>query len=139
MTLLEEFAQLLAQLGHGVYTNQVGDTIFLERLPPDPDEAVALARYGGAASDSKLPQDEIRLQARVRGSMTDTRSGEQRAQAIYDDLHGLSNRALPGGTWLELCVGVQGGPVYMGPDEHDRNEYAVSFRASLHRQTANRP
>lgn len=140
MTVTEEFALLLDQLDIGIYDNAgiTGD-IFLSRLPPQPDAAIAVARYGAGESDSKLPYDTVNLQFRVRGSNTDVRAGEARAQAIYDALQGMSSRTLPGGTWLALCVGVQGGPVDIGPDQHDRSEWTVNMRVELERRTTNRP
>ncbi|MDT5016712.1 MAG: hypothetical protein QOD39_2872, partial [Mycobacterium sp.] len=75
-----------------------------------------------------------------RGTAGDYRTGEQTAQAIYDQLHGLENRYLtPGGTWLVLMVGAQGGPIPLGFDEHNRPEWTVNMRAELARATANRP
>lgn len=140
MTLTEEFARLLHQLGLGVYddTGVTGD-IYLDRLPPEPDAGFAVVRYGAGEADSKLPYEEINLQVRVRGPAGDARVAERRAQAVYDALHGLSNRELPGGTQLMLAVGNQGGPIRLGPDQHDRPEYTVNLRAELHRPTTNRP
>lgn len=138
MTLLEEFATLAALLGLGTYSPTPPSTIFLKKLPDGPDSAIAIARYGGGESDAKLGYDEIRLQVRVRGPNTDYRIAETLAQAVYDQLHGLHDRTLPGGTWLTLMVGVQGGPVDLGEDEHGRPEYTVNFRAEVARATANR-
>lgn len=140
MTVTEEFAKLLAQLQLGVY-DDVGTTgdVFLGRLPPQPDAATAVARYGAGESDSRLPYDTINLQFRIRGASTDYRAAEARAQAVYDALHGLASRTLPGGTWLALCVGLQGGPIDIGLDDHDRPEWTVNMRVELERHTANRP
>ena len=118
MTLLEEFAALAAELGLGTYRadGTPGGTIFLAGLPSTPDEAIAIGRYGGSEADTRLPYDEPRLQFRVRGISADVRTAEARAQAVYDALHGLGMRTLPGGTWLQLAVAAQGGPIYIGPD-----------------------
>jgi hypothetical protein len=139
VTITEEFARLLAELGLGTY-DDAGTTgsIFLKRLPPAPDAALAVSRYGAGASDAGLPYDTVNLQVRVRGSNTDVRNAENRAQAVYDAVHGLGSRDLPGGTWLVLCAGLQGGPIDMGADELDRAEYAVNFRAEVERVTAHR-
>lgn len=139
MTVTEEFARLLATLGLGVYDDTgPGGDIFLKRLPPEPDAALAVSRYGAGESDAGLPYDTVNIQVKVRGSNTDARDAETRAQAVYDALHGLASRDLPGGTWLVLCVGVQGGPVDMGVDERGRDQYVVNLRAQLERVTANR-
>lgn len=137
MTLLEEFATLLQLLGLGTYAD-TGSTIFLKKLPTSPDTAIAVARYGAGEADAKLGYDPVSLQFRVRGPNTDYRIAEASAQAVYDALHGLHDRMLPGGTWLVLMVGVQGGPVDLGEDEHGRPEYVVNVRTEVARATANR-
>lgn len=139
MSLDEEIATLLGTLGLGTYLpDAVGGTIFLGDLPPDPDVAIAVRLYGGTESDSKLPYDTSSVQFKVRGDI-DFRTAKNRAQAVYDQLHGLSTRDLaPGGTWLVLCVGINGGPVYLGTDDLGRHEHAVNFRMELERHTAHR-
>ncbi|GAB3437487.1 minor capsid protein [Actinophytocola sediminis] len=139
MTVTEEFARLLAELGLGTYDDAgtTGD-IFLKRLPPEPAAALAVSRYGAGESDAGLPYDTVNVQVRIRGTNTDARDAESRAQAVYDALHGLGSRDLPGGTWLVLCVGLQGGPIDMGADELGHGEYSVNVRAELERVTANR-
>lgn len=139
MTVTEEFAQLLDVLGVGSYepTSTTG-TVFLGKLPDSPALAVAVARYPGGESDSKLGYDEVRIQFRVRGPHNDYRVGEAKAQQVYDELHGLSNRELPGGTWLSLCTGVQSGPIDMPPDETHRPQWAVNMQAEVERLTRHR-
>lgn len=136
MSLLDEIAQFLAQLGVANYQpdDTTGDT-YLARLPVQPDEALAVARYGGTESDAHLGWDEPSIQVRVRGPNTDPRVAEDRAQAVYDALEGISDRLMPAGTWLSSCIGSQGGPVYIGPDETGRHEYTVNFRFHI-RNTA---
>lgn len=136
MTLLEEFATLLAQRGHGTYEDD-GGTIFLAALPSTPDRCIAVARYAGGESDSRLPYDEVNLQVRVRGT-ADPTTAEGAAQDVYDDLHGLGMLTLPGGTWLQLAVGNQGGPIYIGRDQNGRHEFTVNLRAEVRRPTPHR-
>lgn len=139
MTLLEEFAQLLADRGLGVFhaDGSAGGTIFLAALPTAPDRCKAIATYGGAESSVLLDYDEPRVQIRCRGTK-DPRTAEADAQAVYDALHGLGYFTLPGGTWLQLAVGIQAGPVYIGRDENGRHEYVVNIRAEVSRPSANR-
>ncbi|MGH3862506.1 minor capsid protein [Actinokineospora sp.] len=141
MTLTEEFAQLLEDLGLGDYRadGSIGGTIFLGPLPQDPDLALGVQLYGGPESDSLNSHDEPGLQIKVRGPRNDYRVGEAKAQAVYDLLHGLGRRDLVGGTWLQLAVGVNAGPAPMGRDSNDRPEWVVNFRADIDRPTANRP
>jgi hypothetical protein len=138
VTLLEEFATLAALLKLGIYSTGADSTIFVRKLPDTPDTAIAVARYGGPESDAALGYDTLSLQFRVRGPNTDYRIAEATAQQVYDKLHGLHDRALPGGTWLVLMVGVQGGPVDLGEDVHGRPEYVINLRAEVARSTPNR-
>lgn len=141
MTLLEEWAALLAELGLGTYQSDgaAGGTIYTTKLPTAPDRAIAVARYGGAESDSRNPWDEPSIQIRCRGSAADSREAETDAQAVYDRLHGLGMRELtPGGTWLQLAICGGGGPAYIGTDQNGRPEYTVNVRCDLQRSTPNR-
>lgn len=138
MTLLEEIAQLLEDLGLGTLDAATGADIFLGELRDKPDLALAVARYPGGPSDAKLGYDSVNFQVRVRGPKTDSRIAEQKAQDVYDRMVGLRNRTLPGGTWLCLCIGLQSGPVWIGKDANDRHEWTVNLGTELRRQTANR-
>lgn len=139
-TVTEQVCQLLHDLALGVYKvdGTAGGTIFETVLPDAPDEALAVARYPGPTSDSKLGYDSVNAQVRVRGSRADVRTGEAKAQAVYDAVHGLGERPLTGGGYLQLAVGNQSGPVYMGRDQNGRHEWAVNFQLELRRPTANR-
>lgn len=135
----EAFALYLHAIGLGVYNpSGTGGTLFLDELPADPEAAVALARYSAGESSASLPYDTVSVQARVRAARADRRTAAVLAQDIYDRLHGLGSVELPGGLWLCLCVGSQGGPIYLGRDANHRPEWTVNFRAELHRPTTHR-
>lgn len=139
MTPAEEFALLLHVLGLGVYApTGLNGTVFLRRLPDQPDLAIAVARYAGGEADSKLGYDEVKLQFRIRGPHNDVRIGDALAQRVYDQLHGLPSRYLPGGTWMVDCIGEQSGPIDIGTDAHHRPEWTVNMRSELQRQTVHR-
>ncbi|TQN26091.1 hypothetical protein FHX37_4629 [Haloactinospora alba] len=141
MTLTEEVANLLVSLDVGTYhaDGTPGGTIYLTALPPRPDVALAVALYGGGSEASVLhPYDEPRVQVRTRGTAEDVRTGERLAQDAYDALHGLGMRTMPGGTWLQLAVGLQSGPAYMGRDDSGRHEWTVNVRIEVQRSTPNR-
>lgn len=138
-TITEEFAQLLHNLGIGVYdtTSSTGD-IFLTSAPDTPDSAIAIARYGGSEADSLLGWDSPSVQVRIRGDNVDPRIAENRAQRVYDALQGLASRYLPNGTWLLLCVGTNSGPAYMGRDLKGRFEFVCNFRIEIRNASAQR-
>lgn len=140
MTLTEQIATLLSNLGLGSYTpaGTTGD-IYLTQAADTPDNAIAVARYGGIESDSLLGYDQPTVQIRVRGDNIDPSVSEQRAQAIYDALHGMSTRYLvPGGTYLVLCIGTSGGPIYIGTDLKNRFEWSTNFRMEIRNASAQR-
>lgn len=139
--VLDEIAHLLADVGLGVYSPTApGGDIFLGALPPDePHAALAVALYGGTdESDSHHGYDEVYAQVRVRGPQLDALSAAARAQRVYDRLHGLPRRTLHGGTIMQSCIGLMGGPVYGGLDERGCHEWTVNFRIELRRVTVNR-
>jgi hypothetical protein len=139
LTFLEEVAALLEELGLGNYESTgTGGDIFLLAMPATPDAALVLSRLPGAESDARLPYDEPVVQIRVRGIAKNAVAAEAKAQAVYDAVHGLGNRRLPGNTWLVSSVGTQAGPVYVGRDAGDRDEWSVALRMELHRPVGNR-
>lgn len=138
-TITEEIAQLLHNRGIGVYTpNDTTGDIFLTSAADTPDSTIAVARYGGTESDSLLGWDQPSVQVRVRGDNLDPRTPENRAQQVYDALHGLASTRLPNGTYLVLCVGTNAGPAYMGRDLKGRYEFVVNLRLEVRNVSLNR-
>ncbi|MGK5531535.1 minor capsid protein [Streptomyces sp. URMC 129] len=136
--LLDGLARYLHSLGLVTYdtTGTTGD-LFIGTMPPEPDAAVALTRYGGERPDPRLPYDEPRVQVRVRGG-PDPRVSEARAYAIYDALHGLSSVTLPDGTYLVTCEALQT-PAAMGRDESGRHEHVTNYELTVLAPTTHRP
>jgi len=126
MTLLEEVALYLEQLGLGTYKTTTGGTIYLLKLPQSPDECMAITFYPGPESDGGLQYDSPRCQIRCRGTKNDRTRGYALAKSVYDALHGQGSQHLPGGTWMVQCLGWQGGPAPMGFDGNDRDEWVVN-------------
>lgn len=138
---LEDIATLLDTLGVGTYKadGSAGGTIFLLKYPDDPDEAIAVATYGGPESSSLQPYDMVSVQVRCRGSKTDARTGYDTAAAVYSHLHGLGQRPLVSGDRLGLAVCTQSAPVYIGTDQVNRAEFTVNTRMRIEHPTVNRP
>jgi hypothetical protein len=104
---------------------------FIERLPSTPDAAVALYTSAGDEADTKLPYDQPRFQIVVRGGADPTVSLD-RAQAIYDTLHGAGPVTLPNGIDVIDIIAVQSGPVALGTDDNQRHRHSLNFRAEHH-------
>jgi len=134
MTLVEEIAWLLDELGVATFDPETpaGNQVFIGRLPESPDTAIAIARYSGVEAPIGH-YDEPQIQFRVRGPATDARVAQNLAQAVYDAMHGLGTRYLAGGTWLQLAVGTQSGPIDIGQDEHGRPELTINVRLDVSR------
>lgn len=133
MTETEEWAQLLEDLALGTYSpTSAGGDVFLFTLPDTPHAALAVACYSGGTGSARPGAPRSRnVQVRVRGAKGDVRTGEARATAVHAALHGLGQRALPGGTWLSLLWSPQDGPTWIGRDAQDRPEWTSNFRAEL--------
>lgn len=144
MSLLEGLAQYAQQLGHGVYRRgspyEVDEVaIVLSGVIPAPARLLVITAYpGGPEPDSKLPFDEPYVQWRIRGT-SDEADTRQRAQALYDDLHGLGPVTLPNGVLVMSIIAVQSGPIPLGRDDAGRHEATVNTRIDHHHPTALRP
>jgi hypothetical protein len=141
--LLDGLARYLHGQGLAVYDPtgavEAADwSLFLEAMPPQGDLVIGLWLYAAGESDAANPWDETNLQVRVRAG-EDPRVSRARAKAIYDRLHGLGPLTLPDGTWLQLAVGTQGGPIPLGPDSNGRHEHTVNFRIEFDSPSLNRP
>jgi len=109
----------------------VSGDMFVEHLPDQPRDAVALMSTGGPEEPSVLhPFDTRTFQVLVRGG-ADPRPPKARAWAIYGALQGLSNTELPDGTWVVGIGAIQAGPIRLGPDENNRHMFSLNFWARV--------
>lgn len=106
-------------------------------MPTSPDLAVGIWPTAGPESSTKAGYDERGIQVRTRGT-TDPRTGYDLGVEIYDELHGLKQVTLPGGTLVVRCAGVQSEPVSIGEDSNGRHEYTINFRLEVRNPTPNR-
>lgn len=132
MTLLEEIIAYL-----DLRALDIGQR-FPAAMPTAPDRCVVVARYGGPESSLADDFDEPRLQFRVRGPTSDPRIAERDAETVYRAVHGLRRFYLPGGTWLQLAVALQSGPVFIGLDKNSRPEYTINVRCEIRQPATNR-
>jgi len=135
MTLEEEWAQLLDDLGLGTYRPDGGD-IFIGAMPPTPDEAIVVTEYAsGGEPNVRRPHDSVSIQFRVRGTRNPAAS-RARVDALYSALHGWSG-LLPGGTRVMLAV-AKTTPAGIGMDANGRHEHVLNLRAEIRRPTQHR-
>jgi hypothetical protein len=93
------------------------------KLPPSPDTAVAL-RVMPAVADVSSPFSTFLMQALVRGLPNDADSASNLADAVRDNLLGLTD------TWFGGTHVVQvrfSGQVDLDPDESDRDQWSLKL------------
>lgn len=139
-TITQQWAALLHELGLGTYRPDAsGGDVFLGGLPRDPAAALAVTLPGaGSPADGRNGYDEPALLVRVRGEPHDWVGAERRAQAVWDALHGLGKRVLPGGLRVERCFAVAQGPTYVTRDDQSRHEWSVQMSTELRRPSTGR-
>lgn len=137
--LLDGIARWAAGLGLATYDpTGTGGDLFIDLMPPQPDEVTVLGTYGLGEPDPLNADDEVGLQTRHRGpSSGDPRPSRARANDWYSALHGLTETVLPDGTRLVLAVALQT-PTPLGQDALGRHEHVLNFRLNVVNQTANR-
>lgn len=123
-----------------------GTNVFLDHMPSSPDLAVMVTTNGGAPSTASTlqPNDEPYVQALCRGLPKDPRSCGDLAQAVYDQLVGLTSTVLdPGGrdeVHVVKATPQQTHPVRLpGTDANDRHERSVNVALFVERPTVHRP
>lgn len=124
-------AKYLHQLGLVTFDEEgASGDCFIAKLPPAPDEAVAIWPTGGPQADDRLGYDSPTVQILVRGTQ-DPRTGADRAQAIYDALHGRRFVTLPDGTEVLWIQGIQSAPQWLQEDENGRHIYALNLQLEV--------
>lgn len=127
--IADDIADYLAAHGIGV----VGDDIFIDRIPAEPDDVVAvferpggpplMTLTGGGVSETKADQPMIQIRVRAV-KYTD---GKTTAEAIFALLQGVTETVLVvGGGIFHLISAVQS-PAHLGIDENQRHEWSQNF------------
>jgi len=136
--MLEGIARYLHDKGIVTFDpNGISGDIFMETMPQQPRDAVALMSTGGDEPLVRHPFDTRKFQVLVRGG-ADPRPPLARAEAIYDALQGLAGVTLPDGTYVVAIGAVQAGPIRLGPDENGRHMFSLNFWARVHAPTEHR-
>lgn len=121
--IIEEIAEYISGLALGDWDpDDAGGNIFLEEMPPDPDDAICLYSTGGGRSDAKTTVKRPGAQVIVRG--VDLAETMTRAKSIHDALNDPTIRGFTsGGTRVMLCQCTTTEPVHMGTDDNGRHQY----------------
>ena len=136
MNLAEQLALYLHAEGLVDYRpDDVDGDCFVDWLPDAPDEAVAITNTAGPSGDIKHAYSTPGAQLRCRA--TTALAARSKADAIWSELHGLGEIALPDETWLVSCI-ADSTPAPMGRDSQNRYEFTVNVLCEVNELTAHR-
>jgi len=119
MSLIDDVKSLLSS---------VSSSIWLDTMPDQPDNIVALFHSGGGGSQHILEQKGVvwenpTFQVRVRHAVALT--AVQWAQSIKGILDGISNTVINAHTYLSVTS--SGDIINLGKDDKARSEYSLNF------------
>ncbi|MBC7340953.1 MAG: hypothetical protein H5U02_00605 [Clostridia bacterium] len=117
--LVEDIGSYLESCGLGVQ----GVDIFLDEMPPDPDDCMAVFGYAGSPPDLHWSGEYPGLQVRVRNR--DPALGRAKAEQVRNALHGLHERVI--GTTRYLLVRANQSPEPLGKDGNGRAHFVINF------------
>lgn len=102
--------------------------LFEQNLPNEPDNAVGLYEYGGAAPrqtlGNKNPTENPRLQVLVRHTNVET--ALQWSKLIMHFLITINDQELSGVKYVKISAAS--GPGGLGTDSEDRHRYSTNFQ-----------
>lgn len=131
-------AQLALDVPELSYSDSAGGNVFVDWMPAEPMEAVALYTQPSLESDSKLPYDNIEFKLVVRNGHGET-WGLDRLADVYSQLQGKRNVTLPDGTYLVYCIAEQSSPFRIMDDDNGRPRWSIDFRGEVTNTTEERP
>lgn len=108
--------------------NSLDGNLFEQNLPNEPDNAVGLYEYGGAAPRQTLgnrnPTENPRLQVLVRHVEVET--ALQWSKLIMHYLITINDQELSGVRYIKISAAS--GPGGLGTDSEDRHRYSTNFQ-----------
>jgi hypothetical protein len=131
LNVLHGLATYIAAEGLAEYrpTSEAG-TLYLNRVPAQPDNLLALFATGGVAATDSFSGglDNPTVQLRIRDR--DNQQAMARAWQLYHSLHRLAGVMLAGDLFLVECVAIQP-PAFLARDENRRTEYVFNVRLMI--------
>lgn len=100
-----------------------GYQVFREYMS-DVDNTIAVFSTGGFPGDYWLKYDNPTYQVRIRNTVPSTAATT--ANALYNQLNGLHTLTMSG-IFVSKIVAMQSGPINIGRDEKQRQEYTLNF------------
>ena len=127
---MSDFLNEVADYLQSQAVGTVATDIFIGKLPPSPDNCVALFGLIGTTLGQQrevAPLQFPRFQVLVRNESYDAAS--DKLQAVRTALHGKYGLMLANWRVLRCHVETEGGPI--GSDDQDRFEFSVNFIAEI--------
>ncbi len=112
--------------------------VFVDQLPPTPDQAVALFVTQGPSPDAGLPYDPVSFDVMIRDKPNGVWA-RATWEAVYSALHALRGTTLPDGTVLVFLLADQATPEALGDDQNGRPRYTGGFHGETLTPTKERP
>lgn len=129
MELSKQIALFLDANGLGSFDETgVAGNIFMNTLPAQPDECLAIFTTGGPQPDPRNEYRMVNIQIVIRTLAQDPRNGETNANTLVDLLNGYNGQVLtPGGNLIIDTSAIQSGPNNIGQDQNGRFEFSQNF------------
>lgn len=129
MELSKQMALFLDAKGFGTFDESgLTGNIFINTIPAQPDEALAIFTTGGPGSDPRNEYGRANIQLLIRTIPNDPRAGETKATGIINALNGFnSDYLVAGGDYIVDVSAIQSAPSNIGRDPNNRFEYSQNF------------
>lgn len=124
MALIDALASRMEDIGVGA----VATSIFLERMPPEPDTCVAIFDSGGGPPALTKGDDTDSPSFQVRARSLDAAVAIGKLTTVFESFHGLTETDVHG-VHVKLLWALQSNPFPLGRDENNRFEFVMNYRA----------
>lgn len=118
--LLDDITTYLVQKGVGTF----GTDIFINELPPKPDDCIALFEYAGEPPDLHWNGEYPGLQVICRGKKYN--ACRAKIELVRSTLHGVTEETINGTRYL--LIQAKQSPETLGKDESGRRLFVINFR-----------
>lgn len=116
---------LLVAASIGAFGGTAAWGIFIGKVPPTPQAAIAVVTTGGLPSNPKYLLDYPSVQVLIRGVANGYAAARVKAQAVKDVLLGLESQVINGDKWVHL--NTLGDIQSLGYDENNCPMFSLNF------------
>jgi Bacteriophage minor capsid protein len=120
VSVADDVADLFAAAGW------TGWSVFVNEMPPEPDQAVGIFEAGGPPPGTRLDIDRPSVQVRVRAGKHDWPTARAKIKDAFDLLHKRTGTLT--GTYY-VAIMATGDVLTLGLDANERPELAQTYEA----------